>query len=174
MKTLFTFLLFVLPITIGAQTFKTATEYNDYIVGLQNRIGEKMISFNTEVSSVGATFESVNVELKALVEETEKVIKEIEKLPAFEKNTSLRNAAKDLFLFYEKTIKEDYTKMINLIYNTDLTEEDLAQLQAILDKVTNDEKVIDERFQSEQQQFAAKYGFTLEENELQEQLDPEE
>jgi ElaB/YqjD/DUF883 family membrane-anchored ribosome-binding protein len=174
MKTFFTFLLFVLPITVGAQTFESGIEYNDYIVALQNRIGEKMISFNTEVASETATLESVNVELNALIAETETVIKEISKMPAFEKNTSLRNSAKDLFLFYEKTIKEDYTQMVNLLYTVELTEETIAQFQAILEKVTNEEKVYDERFQSEQQQFATKYGFTLEENELQEQIDSEE
>lgn len=173
MKSLFIFLLFVLPIAVGAQTFKTATEYNDYIVSLQNRIGEKMISFNSEVSSEMATLESVNVELKVLIIGTENVIKEIEKLPAYEKNTSLRNAAKDLFKFYEKTIKEDYTRMVNIIYNSELTDADYAELQTILEKVTNEEKVYDQRFQSEQEQFASKYGFTLEKNELQEELDGE-
>jgi hypothetical protein len=174
MKSIFAFLLFVLPLTISAQTNTTAIEYNDHIVELQNRIGYKMVSFNEEVGKNDATYESVKVHLEDLLLVTQTVIKETEKIPAHEKNITLRNSALDLFKFYETTIKFDYSKMIELLFVGELTEAKLADLQVILEKVTNDEKVYDERFQSEQQKFAEKYGFTLEENELQQQIDSEE
>ena len=61
--------------------------------------------------------------------------------------------------------------MVQLIYGDDLTEESIKELEAILEKVTVDEKVLDERFLKEQTSFADKHGFSLSENELQDQID---
>lgn len=171
MKLIFTFLLLVLPLAMSAQTFSSAVDYNDHIVELQSRIGVKMVEFNEVLSREGATLELVNAELKELQSVADDVISESQKLPAYEKNTSLRDAAIDLFKYYKKTFKEDYSRMVQLIYGDDLTEESIKELEAILEKVTVDEKVLDERFLKEQTSFADKHGFSLSENELQDQID---
>lgn len=171
MKLIFTFLLLALPLAMNAQTFSSAVDYNDHIVELQRRIGVKMMKFNEELSSDAATLESVNAELKELQSVADDVISNCQKLPAYEKNTALRDAAMDLFKYYKKTFKEDYSRMVQLIYGDELTEESIKELEAILEKVTVDEKVLDERFMKEQTSFADKHGFSLGENELQEQID---
>lgn len=173
MKTIL--LLFVLMVSglATAQKFSTAVEYNDHIVGLQNEIGYKMVAFNEQVGGETSTMESVQPYFEDLLATTRDVIKRLEKVSPWEKNTELKSAALELFRFYETTIDKDYRHMIEIVYKSDMTDDDLAELTTILEKVTVDEKAYDQRFQDAQQAFADKYGFVLERNELQDELDSE-
>lgn len=168
-------LLLVLAVTgsATAQTFTNAVDYNDHIVGLQNEIGYKMIAFNNEVSSEYASAESVKPFYDDLLKTTRSVIAKLEKVKPFEKNVELKNAAMELFRYYETTIAVDYKEMIELIFGDNLDEAAMARVQELLVKVTEAEAVVDAKFKSAQEAYAVKYNIDLEENELQEEIDAE-
>lgn len=173
MKTFFIFLVSTLSFFAGAQSDDAAVAYNDNIVELQNRIGYKMVAFNEKVGEEGSTRESAEVYYQALLNETRKVIKEAEKIGPFDGNVSLRNSAINLFKFYEKVITTDYKRMLDIIYAAEVSDEMYDELAEILAMVTEEEAEYDQAFQSEQVQFAEKYGFELTENELQEEMNEE-
>ena len=173
MKTLFLLLVLLTSGLASAQKFSSAVEYNDHIVNLQNEIGYKMIAFNDQVGGENSTLEQVQPYFDELLSTTRDVIKRLEKVTPWDKNTELKSAALELFRFYEVTIDRDYREMVDIVYKSDLTDEDYARLTEILAKVTEDEKAYDNRFQAAQNAFADKYGFDLEQNELQDELDGE-
>jgi hypothetical protein len=105
MKILFLFLLF--SGTVCAQQIRTATDYNDYIVDLQTRIGQAMILFNDHVSSETATMSSSKPYFEEMLKTTRESIKFLEKLEPWEKNSEMKDAAMNLFRFYEMTIDKD-------------------------------------------------------------------
>jgi hypothetical protein len=168
-------LLFVIALSsaVSAQTFTNAVDYNDHIVGLQNEIGLKMIAFNEQVSSEYANTESVMPYYDDLLKTTQDVIKKLEKVKPFEKNVELKNAAMDLFRYYETTISVDYKEMIQLIFGGELDEAAMTRVQELLVKVTEAEAVVDTKFKSAQEAYAKKYNIDLEENELQQEIDAE-
>ncbi len=173
MKTLFIFLVSTMSFFAGAQSDDAAVAYNDHIVELQNRIGYKMVAFNEKVGEEGSTRESVDVYYQDLLAETRKVIKEAEKIGPFEGNVSLINSAIRLFKYYEQVITTDYKRMLDIIYMPDISDEMYEELNNLLAKVTEEEAGYDQAFQSAQEIFANKYGFSLTPNELQEEMDGE-
>ena len=168
-------LLFVIAVSgaVSAQTFTNAVDYNDHIVGLQNEIGYKMIAFNEEVSSEYASTESVQPFYDDLLKTTREVIGKLEKVKPFEKNVDLKNAAMELFRYYETTISVDYKEMIELTFGSELDEAAMTRVQELLVKVTEAEAVVDAKFKNAQEAYAKKYNIDLEENELQEEIDAE-
>lgn len=173
MKTPFTLIVLLMLFSgqVFGQQFKEANAYNDYIVDLQNQIGERMLAFNEAVSMSDATRESVQPDYDTLLLVTKNCIAKLKKLPAYEGNVSLRNTAQQLFEFYQKTIEQDYKEMVDLIFGSTLDEAALARLTVIMEKITADEKVYDENFAKEQQAFATKYNFELIDNTIQEEID---
>ncbi|MFY7990619.1 MAG: LIC11966 family surface protein [Fluviicola sp.] len=162
-------LLFTL--TVKAQTFSSAQEYNDYIVNVQVSIGEKMLAFNDIVGDESATLEYAISELNAMVAFTDDAIAKAAKITPFEKNIELKESALALFRFYRQILNEDYRKMVQIYFDTNLNEASLEEMQAILDSISQREAPLDDRFQSAQQAFAERYNLELLENELQEEID---
>lgn len=156
-----------------AQTFKAATEYNDFIVELQNSIGYKIVELN---NAIGAEVPS-KVAVDDIMVKTHVVIDaaivKLEKAEPFGKSFELKKAAVDLFKFYQSIFKVEYPKLVNLVFAEEVTNEDAAALSKMLEDVTEREKGFDNAFQSAQKAFAEKYDFVLTKNEVQEQLDKE-
>lgn len=172
MKLFFSFLFVSLSGIVFSQNPKTAIDYNDYVVDLQSRIIAKMIEFNLHVSSEEATQNSAKIYFEDMLKTTKASISELEKLQAWEKDSDLKMAAMTLFRFYEKTIDQDYRRIIQIIYDPiGMTEETQVEFDEILTRITDDEAKIDEQFQTEQTKFAKKNGFMLIDNELQEEVD---
>ena len=173
MKKLLTILLLVTSFAAKSQTFTDPIAYNDYIVDLQNKIGEKLIAFNEQVASETASYASVEPYFLAMGAEMQDAVIKIRTLPEYEGNTDLRNAATALFDFYLNTFQNEYLIMLNLVFDPDFDAEDLTKLQEILTRITEQEGILDSNFQTAQQAFATKYNITLDRNELQDKIDGE-
>ncbi|HLP55930.1 MAG TPA: hypothetical protein VK151_12925 [Fluviicola sp.] len=172
LKSTILFIGLALTGVVSAQTFTDAVSYNDHIVGLQNEIGYKMIAFNDEVGAEDATAESVQPYYDDLLKTTRTVISKLEKVKPYEKNVALKNAALELFRFYETTIKVEYKEMMDLIFSdAGLDDAGMLRVQELLTKVTEEEAVVDQKFKEAQEAYARKYNIELEENELQEEID---
>lgn len=173
MKTLLIFLVSALPFLVSAQNKDAAIAYNDYLVDLQNRIGSKILIMNSEVGKEGSTLETAMVYLNDAIKETRDVIKLAEKVSDFEGNVSLRNSMLALFRYYERVFSVEYKRMIEIVYDPNLDDAMLEEMNVILTRVTEEEKVLDLKFAEEQTNFAKRYGFDLTPNELQEEMDGE-
>lgn len=156
---------------LSAQTFKTAVEYNDYIVELQNEIGAQILSFNESLALEDATLEKMNKMVDEIVITTKKVIAKTEAIEAFQGNTALRDNATALFKFYLSIFSNEYRELLTLFF-TDLSiQANVDKIQAILDSISQNETIYDDNFQKAQTEFAKIHNIELIENELQEDID---
>lgn len=161
---------FLFFISAHAQTFDNAVKYNDFIVSLQNDIGRRVIQFNDQVASENLTKELIQPYLDSLVITTRTSKAALLILVPFEGETGIRDSAYDLFAFYESIFLNEYVQMIDMLVLMPTGDLDMARFQEIMTSITEREKVLDEQFQKSQQAFADKYNFTLEANELEEQI----
>ena len=160
-------LLFVAFLTINATFGKTdnaAIDYNDRIVTEQNKIGNQILAFTEEpsVASLAGLQKQANASLAVLNE-----------MKPFEKNSELLNAAKALFQFYIDVTNNEYAKVLALLNESSkYSQEELVErINIYVASISQKEKEFDTAFSIAQNNFAKKYGFTLTENKLQEEID---
>lgn len=165
------FLLLLLPVVGFTQKITDPVVYNDKIVDYQNDIITAMLELSGSVGSDGYTLEMCEeIRLKTL-KIANQSIAGVNKMQAFNGNDDLRKAALQLFQFYERIISNDYKDVMEIVYKEDVSDEDIARLEELSVKVTEDETALDLVFEEAQIAFAEKNGFDLKENELQEDID---
>lgn len=166
-------LLIVISMSLGlsAQTFTDPIKYNDFIVGLQTEIGDKIMIFNEKMGEETMTYDGLMPYYNSLLETTKSSVEKMGKLHAYESNTEFRNSALELMKFYERTVSVAYMEMIDIIYKSEMDEAAISRIGEIIDRVSNDESAIDKRFISAQDVFAQKYGFTLSKSKFDEETD---
>jgi hypothetical protein len=169
--TLLVFLCLVLGVQAQAPTFKSGVDYNDYIVGLQTKIGLAIVEFNGVMGGEDVTRESIEPYYQAMLTAAKEAQSKTKALGAYKGNTELRDSAVDLFTFYVNCFTEEYKEMIDLVIGAEITEATLERVNEILVSVTAEEGGLDQAFQTAQSNFAKQFGFSLEENELQDAID---
>lgn len=156
------FLVWVLSYGATAQTtFKTALEYNNYIIDEQNKIGQLIVRFNDLVAT------SNNAEARKLLTgematQARASLRSISQMPAYNGDTKFRGAAVDLFSFYMVCFEKQYLQLLNIVTKEgDITTEDLDTIQKVQKEVEETEKKYDDAFSEAQNAFAKKNNITL-------------
>ena len=155
------FFVFGLLQSANAQTpkFASAVEYNDYIVGLQSKIGASMNDMLASLDSGSLAYS--NKKLDDFKKTTVDAIAKLRALPGYKGNTRFRDAASQLFEFYKSCAENEFRELVALVLATN-PPEDLAQrLSGLQTQVDGKEKKFDAMFQSEQEKFAKDNNFTL-------------
>lgn len=155
---------------LKAQSYqKDPVLYNDKIVNAQNAIGREILTF---VDFMGqADWEGAENQLSGIISVTDEKILEIGKMTGYKGSITLRDAALDLFKFYNRTFKTDYQEILQILKKDELTEEDQGKLGEIINHITEEEGHFDEKFRNAQTTFATTHNITLIENELQEEIE---
>jgi hypothetical protein len=157
-----------------AQTYASAVDYNDAIVGLQDDIATALISFNESLAVEAATAESVDPYFQELIRVTEKSLAKISAMPDYNGDTLLRASAKDLFGFYISCFNNEYKTVLSIFFDPEMDAADFERMTSLLNDISLRESVYDLSFQTAQRLFALKNGFTLDENALQDDLNGDE
>ena len=168
---LFLLICLVLGAKAQAPTFNSGVDYNDYIVGLQNNIGKAIVEFNEVMGGEEVTKASIEPYYLSMKLAAQQAVIKTKALGPYKGNTELRNAAVNLFQFYVETFGNEYREMIDLVIEAEITEATLVRVNEILASVTEKEGGLDQAFQMAQGNFAKQFGFSLTENELQEEID---
>lgn len=153
-------------------TYKNPVEYNDYIVNRQTDLMKKVVEFG-KVADV--SLDSAEALLKKSVRETAKMIEEIKGMPAYKGDSALRNAAVNSFSFYKKIFEKDYMDILNIRKKGEenITEEDVAAANAIVEKISKEEEGLDKAFKNAQQDYAEKHKMKLMNNKAQKDIEKE-
>ena len=85
-------------------TYKTAVEYNDYIVARQTTLMKNIMKF---ISVAENDLDSAENMLDGYVKETGIMVTDIKGMPAFKGDSSLRDAAVNIFGFYKMIFDND-------------------------------------------------------------------
>lgn len=170
-------MLFVLLLLATAglqgQTMKITdpVKYNDYIVDQQNLIGEQLVKLIGMLQAMPEDKSELIDQLEVLIAQCKSSISNVKNLRPNPNEFGLKQAALDLFGFYEKTMDHEYRQLIDEIYKEEPNQE---VLNDILKNVTANEATFDSVFQSKQGEYAKYHNIQLEENQLQEEIDGDE
>jgi hypothetical protein len=164
MKTLLTFYLALIGFTALATGTDSAIAYNNTIVNEQNKITKMMIAFSA--SPTDTALDNIKSQARAGLD----VLNSIQ---AYNGDTSLLPAAKALFQFYLDVANNEYGHILLLLKNKgQYSFEDLSSRMLVyVNSISTNEKPLDARFTAAQQAFATQYGFVIQNNQLQDQLD---
>lgn len=155
-------LLFGFQFVAAAQTpsFKTAVEYNDYIIALQNKVGKCIADFNKAVDSGSLSY--ANAMREKIVKAADEALVKLKKMPAYNGNSSFREATIPLFAFYKSCAETEYKEMVNLVLGgKEIDDAVIARVNELVVLVTEKENKLDQQFAAEQRKFARENNFTL-------------
>lgn len=151
------------------KVYKTAIEYNDFIVNRQ------MIVLKNMMTLADITDDKLDWGLGVMSKTADTLdilIKDVKNMPPYGKDSALRDAAVDLFTFYQRIFKDDYRELFEIRKNGGMaTEEGMARMNEIVEKVSKEEDGFDARFEAAQNAFAKANGMRLEENSMQKKID---
>jgi hypothetical protein len=148
--------------------YKSSIDYNDYIVNRQNEIIEYVLKFSKESTT---DLDKAEQTIDSAVVHIDRIVTDIEGMPAWKNNTGLRDNALALFKFYKTTFSQSYMQIIAMQKDGEVTEDEQKQSEVIVDKITSAEEKLDQSFQNAQADFAKANGFRFKKNELQDKID---
>ena len=152
-------------------TYKSAVQYNDYIVSRQSKLMQHVLDF---AKAAANNLDSAAKMLAEYTNQTAQTVEDIKGMPAYKGDTSLRDAAVRSFSFYKNVFQNDYTRIIQIRKKGDeMTNEDVVEMQRIVDKITREEEGFDKSFHNAQKNFADKNNMKLAENEMQKKFEKE-
>lgn len=144
----------------ASMTFKSAIDYNNFIIDEQEKVGTCMNHLSQAVES--GTPQDMNDALDTLQVQTKKSKNVIGKLGAYNNNKDFRNAAVKLFLFYYKISRKEFKKMVKVISKGDkITKKDISVIDTIDKSISAKETILDASFSEAQQKFARENNFTI-------------
>lgn len=142
-------------------TYKSAVEYNDYIVNKQKALQKNTASIG---EAADKNLDSADVILDNSVALIENMIADIEGMPPYKGDSSMRDAAIRSFKFYKKIFSQQYREIIEIRkQGGNQTEEGTAKMTAIVDDITKQEEGFDKAFHNAQKDFATLNHMKLEE-----------
>ena len=149
-------------------TFKSAVQYNDFIVSRQTTLIKNVLDFSKAAETNMDTAES---KLRDYVKQAEKMIEEIKGMPAYKGDSALRDAAISSFTFYKKVFEKDYMDILQIKKKgVDITEEDIERANSIVAKISEEEEGFDKRFHEAQKNYAQKHNMKLTDNKMQKEI----
>lgn len=145
--------------------FADAVKYNDFIVDQQTQIGKTIQAFNDAFANTSDTA-VLHSKRRDIVSQANQSVKQLQTTEPFKGDTSLIKHAKALFSFYATIATNEYRQMLDVLFNKNTTQQQKnEQLQALITKVTEQEKQYDAGFLNAQNAFAKKYNIDLKANE---------
>lgn len=167
-KLLFPAIALLIFTAFAPVTKMTPQEYNDVIIGEQNKISKIMIDMANYFGSDLAMSDQLR---EKLVKQCQTSVSVLRELPAYDGDTKFRDAGIALYTFYGQISAMEYKEMIDILRKTNIEASDIERLTNLEKQITEREIPLDDEFQKAQNAFAKKYGFTLIENEYQDQID---
>ena len=149
-------------------TYKTPVEYNDYIIGKQTILLEKIMKF---ADAAKVDLDSADKLLDKYALEATDVLKDIKGMPGFRKDTTFRQAAVNSFTFYKKLFGESYKRVLSIRREGgDETEAGAAEIMGIMDSIKREEEIHDKRLHNAQKDFASRFKMKMRDNEIQKEI----
>jgi hypothetical protein len=140
--------------------FKTAIEYNDYIISEQNKVVASMNLLSQAVES--GTYLDMDKALDSVRAQTKRSLKVIKGMDGYNNNTALKSAAVKLFSFYCKISKKEFKKMVGILKKGDkIKVKDMACMEKLSERISSGEMPLDDIFAKAQEDFAKENNFTL-------------
>jgi hypothetical protein len=146
----------------NGETYKSATEYNDYIVSRQTILKKDKLDIE---KIADFDLDSAGKMLDNYVMKTSTMVQEIKSMPPYKGDSTFRDAAAGIFGSYNKIFGEDYRVILHLLSEQDGTSTEIEErINQLNKKVEGEEKNLDNQFQNAQKTFAQKHNLKPGEN----------
>ncbi len=147
--------------TAEGQKLEGPAAYNDYLVAEQNRIIKRFSELNKAYESYDR--EEIDQARQALLNEIDEVIAAVEKLPPYEGDTELRDAALEMFTYYRQLSEQELKSIGDLLSKgeNELTESDIDEMDRLYNRFRKEIKSYEINFADAQRAFANKYGMKI-------------
>ena len=146
-------------------TYKSAIQYNDFIVSRQTKLMQNVRNF---AKAAEINLDSAEKMLLIYAGETSNMIEEIKGMPPYKGDSILREAAVRSLSFYQKVFQTDYARIIHLHKKGDkITNEDDAEMKDIDSRIKKEEEGLQKSLQNAQKFFSDKNNMKLIENKMQ-------
>jgi len=142
----------------GSYRFHSPVEYHDFIVDQQNVIIRQMLKLN-ELYDSGSE-KAIRERFDSLQAASKVCLTNIHNLSAYEEDSALKQDALALFQFYDAVFSKEYKRMLQIfLKGEDASEKDVAELNAIVEFVGQQEKDLQEKLVQSQTRFATEHQF---------------
>lgn len=160
------FILSGIGFSLHAQTptFKSPTDYNDYIVIEQTVIGKKLELFNQSLAA--EDFRSAKKQHAELIVQIGASIEKMNNLPDYKGNIEFKKAAVELFVFYKMIIETDYVKIMTIAEKEGVNDKTFPRINNIFVSIQRDEAIMYGAFNKAQTDFSKQFGMKIEENQF--------
>lgn len=137
-----------------------SVEYNNKVITIQKNINAGIDSFFKVLDSADSA--AIVPAYDTLVKEVNVQINYARSLKPIDKDSSFKTSAMKLFEVYHRIIEVDYARMVPLLMQQNVTQEEKDLLVEMETKIKNDEKDAYKKFKQAQQAFAKRHGFKFE------------
>ena len=165
------FLPLLLFVIIGAtgckdkvvETENEAAPYNDAIIMEQRKIADELVDLKEALPTLDST--EILPAYDDLVFQVGQSLQAVEEMGPFEEDTSLQEAAIDLFNYYHNVFEEDYGQVIAILLQdpSEITQNEKDQIDSIAAGIAEKEAIAERQFREVQQRFAREHNLLLKE-----------
>ncbi|OGU16644.1 MAG: hypothetical protein A2X61_01145 [Ignavibacteria bacterium GWB2_35_12] len=148
---------------------KTPLEYNEYIIGEHNKIMVKMLDFSKAFNAGdGRRMEHT---LNLLQKQIESSIAMMSKLEPYKGDDTYKEAAMELFEFYDSISGDEFEEMIEIQQKKgSQTIEDNKRMNELNRVIAEREAILDKNLSQAQRAFAEKHSAQMQKNRLQDSI----
>lgn len=143
----------------GGSKFKSAVEYNDFIIGQQELILEKHKATTDALDA--DNIQEAKTQLAALSAQCKASVDTLNTMEAYNNNTEFRDAAVKLFTYYGDFADKGFKEELDILSKPDFRPEDRDRINQIEDEFSSKEGDLYSAFIDAQNKFAADNNMTL-------------
>ncbi len=151
--------------------YTSALQYNDYIIGKQKAVVMDMTNYG-KAAQINA--DSAEGLLNSTINNITHSLGDITGMPAYNGDSSFRDAAIELFSFYKKSFSTDFKEMLEInrkIEKDSYTDSDIERFKQIEENIGRKESPLDAKLKDVQTRFAKANKLTLNNPEVANQAD---
>ena len=140
-------------------TYKSAIQYNDYIIDKQSVVIDLIDGFNESSDSSIAGISSF---IDDAVAKINKIIADVEGMPEWRSSPVLRDKAVTMFKEYKSMFAVSYKRMLAISGDGEITTQEEKELKDIDVEIERDVTAVEDAFLIAQKEYASKNNMKLE------------
>ncbi len=139
-----------------------AIRYNNKIIRYQKNINNEISSFFDILErSDSSSTDSAKVipAYDDLVKNVNDQLDSTRQLKPIDKDSTFKVAAVELFEFYQRIVQEEYARLVPLVIQKMVTQEEQDLIKSTMERIKKEESVPYQKFKKAQLTFAKRFGF---------------
>jgi len=149
----------------------TPVEYNDSIIGFQEKVIKKVLDFSQNIQMLDTV--QRDAKLNDIIFEIDNSLSILNQLPSFYGNTKLKDAAITWMNFYRSVFDNEYREIIKISKKpeAEIIENDIIRMNDLSKSVADRELQVHKDFETVQKEFYKQFNIQGRQNELNNEIE---